>query len=199
MWTSDIFHGGQPSCWEKDIEKLRSAISFILSRTYPEKYPEIKKALINFKNIANDFIKVFDKYADLVYYADEDKDWGYLRTRKFYKIDRWDEELYDKLYDKFVYHCLLVEDLALEMTRALNYLIELIRQNFDPKYRIENGLLLIEIGPFMDLSYHTIRLEYQDKEKENLYQGLRDFMSSRTDRSYYRGKDVSEDYFFNPF
>lgn len=170
-------------------------ISYILSRSYPEKYPEIKKAIFNLKSIANDFITVFEKHAEIAYYAEDDKEWGYLRTVKFYKINRWDEELYEKLVKKYEYHCLLVEDLALEMTRSLNYIFELVRNIFDPKFRINEGLLLIEIGTFMDLSTHIHRVEYKPEEKEHLYQGLRDFMETRVNRNYYRGNGISEDYF----
>jgi len=100
---------------------------------------------------------------------------------------------------KYTYHCLLVEDLAIEMTRALNYIFELIKATFSPMFRVNEGLLLVEIGPFMDLSYHTVRVEYETNEKELLYQGLRDFMESRKQRSYHRGMGVSEDYFQKPY
>ena len=116
-------------------------------------------------------------------------------TEKFYKIREYDEERYHKLLKKFEYHCLLVEDLALEMTRAANYLFDMVRLHLFPTYRIKEGILLIEMGPFMDMSWKTIRNEYKPDERDTLYPGLRKFMEIREKRNYFRGKGVNEDYF----
>ena len=199
-WTSFIFGGGQPKIHQGNLRKLRELIEFIISRVWFKRYPDLEEAFFNFKNISNDFITVFETYAehDILEretLSQEDIDDQMIWTRKFYEIDEWNPELYQKLGDKYDYHCLLVEDLALEMTRAANHLFDMVRKNLFPGFRISEGVLLIEIGPFMDFSWRRVRAEYKGDELKSLYQGLRHFMKNRVDRSYHRGEGVSEDYF----
>ncbi len=198
-WTSFIFGGGQPHIYEGNLRKIRELIEFIISRVWFGRYPELEKAFYNFKNISNDFLSVFEKYSARPVIdrelSQEEKDEQMIWTRKFYKIDEWNPELYQKLYDKYEYHCLLVEDLALEMRRAANHLFDMVRKYLFSGFRIKEGVLLIEIGPFMDLSWKTVRVEYKKEALTNLYQGLKHFMEDRVNRNYYRGDGGSEDYF----
>ncbi|MCB9301003.1 MAG: HNH endonuclease [Lewinellaceae bacterium] len=195
-WTSFIFGSGQPSIHQGNLNKLRELIEFIISRVWSGRYPELERAFYNFKYVANDFISVFEKYSVRDKFDhEENEDNRMIWTKKFYKIDEWNPELYQKLGDKYDFHCYLVEDLALEMTRAANYLFDMVRKYLFPGFRINEGVLLIQIGPFMDLSWKTIRIEYRKEEKENLYQGLREFMENRINRDYHRGEGVNEDYF----
>ncbi|WBL44252.1 HNH endonuclease signature motif containing protein [Algoriphagus halophytocola] len=199
-WSSFVFGGGQPHIYHRNIRKLRELIEFTLSRVWPGRYPDLEKAFHNFKNVSNDFLTVFEKHAQFQTVSDdeltvEEKDEQMIWTEKFYRIREYDEERYHSLLRKFEYHCLLVEDLALEMTRAANYLFDMVRLYFFPTYRIEEGILLIEIGPFMDMSWKTIRNEYKPDERESLYPGLRQFMEIRESRNYFRGKGIDEDYF----
>ncbi len=204
-WTSSIFEGGQPRMLKSDLTNLKSLIEYIMSRVWPKRYPDIEKAFYNFKNVANDFVNVFNKYMEDD--SDEcqtnnEKDVDYpitLWTKKIYQIDTWDTELYNRLLSKYEYHCFLVEDLALEMTRAINHLFDTIRYHLFSGFRMNEGVLLIEIGPFQDFSYKIVRVEYDIIEKDSLYPGLREFMDVRGDRTYSRGIGVSNDYFSKPY
>lgn len=119
-----------------------------------------------------------------------------LATRKFYKIREWNPEEYDELHKKYMYHVALVEDLTYELTRGLNYLFEKVREFILPSYRLDEGVLLIEIGPFIDFTWRTYRLEYKEEEKADYpYPNLKDFMRIRESRDHSRGKGYSPDYF----
>lgn len=202
-WTSFIFGGGQPHIREGNLRKLRELTDFTLSRVWFGRYPELETAFYNFKNVVNDFIKIFEMHSDrdrelkeeYDKLSEEEKDEQMIWTRKFYKINEFDEERYHRLLKKFEYHCLLVEDLALEMTRAANYLFDMVRKYLFTGFRINEGVLLVEIGPFMGMTWKTVRTEYRPKEKKTLYQGLREFMKERESRNYYRGIGVDEEYF----
>lgn len=198
-WTSYIFGSGQPHIRKTNLVKLREFLEFVVSRVWFNRYPKLEKALYNFKNVANDFIRVFEEYAEEVNYSEEgEEDNVIVWTRKFYQISEWNPELYQELGGKYDYHHLLVEDLALEMTRAANYIFEIVRAELFPSFRIQEGVLLIMIGPFSDFRYKTVRTEYSKEEKKELYPDLRNFMEIREKRDYCRGQGVSEDY-FSPF
>ena len=192
-WTSWVFGGGQPAINKNTLASLEKLNEFILSRVWFGNYSQLEKAFYNFKSVSNDFVRVFSKYSERIKETDEDEV-KMIHTEKFYKIVEYNPELYHKLGDKYDYHCLLVEDLVLEMTRAVNYLFDMVRRYLFSAFRIE-GVLLIQIGPFSDFSIKTFRVEYTNQEKLTLYLGLREFMENRSQRDYCRGTGISEDYF----
>ena len=200
-WTSHIFFAGQPSILKTNLKKLRELNEYIISRVWFNRYPELVRTLKNFMYISNDFISVFGKYSEEQKSNEKlnklELDGTIIWTEKFYKIDDWNPEKYQKLSKKYDYHCLLVEDLVLEMTRAANYIFDKVRMCLFSGFRLKEGVLLVEIGLFMDFSYSTIRTEYNKEDKQFLYQDLRNFMEERKNRSYSRGEGVCEDYFNN--
>lgn len=188
-WTSYIFEGGHGRMYKEQYKHCRMVIEYILSRVWPKRYPKLEESIFNFKSVMNDFLNVFDRYAEVVGNGD-------LWTKKFYHIDEWNPEKYESLHQRYRYHIELVQDLTCELTRAANYLFDNVRETIYRSYRLEEGLLLIETGPYMDLSYRTFRLEYQENEKtDQPYPGLKAFMDLRKTRDLFFGSGVAEDYF----
>jgi hypothetical protein len=192
-WTSHLFGGDLPKIWVDQYNNLRALIQYILSRVWFNRYPSLENALYNFKSVCNDLLNVLDKHSETT----ENNEIMY--TKKFYHIDEWNPELYERLSEKYMYHVKLIEDLAMELTRASNYIFDKIRESLFSSFRIKEGVLLIERGPFMDLSWKTHRLEYRDNQRvEFPYPGLRKFMEIRSsDRDWNCGEGISEDYFLH--
>jgi hypothetical protein len=189
-WTSYLLSGDQPRLDVEQYERLRKLLHYIISRVWYKRYPELESAIFNLKNVLNDLLKVFDEYAERV------RNDEVLLTRKFYKIDRWDEELYHSLHKKYMYHVDLVLDMTMELTRSVNYIFEKVRKCLFPSFRIKEGLLLIQMGPFMDFSWRTYAVQYKQEEKiETPYPGLKKFMEIRAERDHTWGEGISEDYF----
>jgi hypothetical protein len=189
-WSSFVLSGGQPEISKDRYEALQKLNGYLLSRIWSHRYPKLEFAFKNFRLILNNFIQVFAKYLDK-------SEGDFYFTEKFYKREYHVEASeYDRLGAKFDYHVDLVQDLMCELTRAGNYLIEQIRYNILPSFRTKEGLLLITTGPDMVLRWTTVRLEYSNKDPEEIkYKGLRDFMTSREKTTYHFGSGVSEDYF----
>lgn len=180
-WASDLLSHGQPSLVGEHKVALEQIRPWLLSRVWPGRYPELESAFLNFRQVAQDFCNLFNEHAKNIY----DDEW---ETEKFYHIDQWDPELYRKLADEFHYHVALVEDMALELTRAANYVCDRIRHYLMRSYRIKEGILLIQSGPHMDLTFKTYRVEYRDQERVNIpYPGLEQFQSVRFNRDLYFG------------
>ena len=188
-WTSFILSSGQPEISNLQFDNLAKLNEYLLSRIWPNRYPSIEFALKNFRRILNDFIWVLSGHLDK-----SDKEW-YV-TRRFYRVDyNLEQREYDALLMKFEYHVDLIQDLMIELTRAANYLIGQIRYYLSPSFRTVEGLLLITIGPAMDFSWETVRLEYSSPNHDDIeYHGLRSFMTDR-ENGYHFGNGVSEDYF----
>lgn len=189
-WTSFLFGSDQPRISTEQYNKLRQLIQYIISRVWYNRYPELEKSLINFKTVLNNLLNVFDEYSE-ERRSDEE-----MWTKKIYHIDEWNPERYHELLKKYMYHVKLVQDLTLELTRAANYVFDKVRENLFPFFRIEEGVLLVEVGPFMDFSWRTHRVEYRNDERTEMpYPGLKKFMAIRSKRDLAYGEGVNEDYF----
>lgn len=80
-------------------------------------------------------------------------------------------------------------NLALELTRAANYVCDAVRHDLVRSYRINQGVLLIVGGPYMDFSYKTYRVEYRgDERTENPYPSLEAYKSLRFERDLFFGE-----------
>ncbi|WP_206747651.1 hypothetical protein, partial [Vibrio splendidus] len=70
----------------------------------------------------------------------------------------------------------LVEDLALELNRALNYVLDMVRKNILYTYRLELGILYVTSDPNMDFTFSNLRAQYSVIEKSGIpYPGLTEF------------------------
>jgi hypothetical protein len=169
-WTSYLFCGDQPQLRKEDDHRLENLREWLLTRIWPEDFKiDIQQALENFRIVLRDFQEVFRERAVLM--------GSILWTKKFYKISEWDKQRYDKLLQEYGSHVDLVLDLALELTRAANYVCDRVRASFLHSFRREQGILIIESGPFSDLTYRTYRPQYLPTERldNQPYKGLENF------------------------
>ena len=184
VWTSWLLGNGQPHISVEMLKKLEELREWLFSRVWPNKFSELEISFENFRLILNDLYNVFYEHC---------KKCGEMySTEKFYKIDRWDEKLYDELSKEFDFHVDLVQDLTLELTRAANYICDNIRKYMKPDFRLEEGKLLVTYGPCRDFTFITICPEYRGKERIlKPYPGLEEFKVSRVNRDHRFGIGIS--------
>ncbi|AUJ72419.1 HNH endonuclease [Pseudoalteromonas sp. NC201] len=181
-WTSWLFGGGQPQLSKEMRSKLEGLRSWLFSRVWPNRYQNLEIAFENFRRVLQDLLNTFDQHS--VECGPHD-----LVTEKFYKIDRWDPDAYDRLAKDYDYHCYLVEDLALELNRAANYIFDSVRQSIQYGYRLDVGVLYVTSGPHMDLTFKHYRAQYLPEQKQNIpYPGLKAFAETvRFERDFWFG------------
>lgn len=179
-WTSHLFSSGQPSLSTEMKDAIEQICPWLLSRIWPGRYSQLESALSNFRCVAQDFLNVFLEKA-----VQQHAEWS---TEKFYRIDEWDEDLYKCLSKSFDAHVGLVEDLALELTRAANFVCEAVRAELIRSYRLNEGVLMVQAGPDISFMVHTYRVEYRKWEKTQLpYPGLAEFKEIRFNRDVFFG------------
>jgi hypothetical protein len=187
IWTSWILGSSQIFPKER-FQSMKKVPDYIVSRIWPNRYPELEGAFANFKSIVNDLMRVYHEHL-------KERSDG-VTVEKFYKshYDRIDPIEQNKLVDKYNYHSALIEDLILELTRAANYICDKIRDYIFAGFRLEEGALLITRGDI--LSSSTYRVEYRnDQRTAHPYPGLREFMTMREKRDLFIGQGIEEDYF----
>lgn len=183
-WIGEVFAHGQPSLDLAVRDDLDDIPGWILKRVWPGRYPSLEDALQNFARVLRDFLNEFQEHATKPYpHAD------FLQTDKFYKIDRWDEELYRRLFRQFEYHVDLVQDLALELTRAGNLVCDEVRAHLLPSFFLQEGRLSILSGPHEDLTWKQRVVMYSTEERAatHPYPGLPAFRTQRATRDWHFG------------
>ncbi|MDD5260065.1 MAG: HNH endonuclease signature motif containing protein [bacterium] len=171
-----------PKAWYNNQKEF---LIWIIGRIWPGRYTSIEKALLNYKKVLQDFLNVFDRHIDY-----DQKETEFLRTKKFYKINEYDAERYDRLLKQYEAHVCLVNDLFFELTRAANYICDKVRDMLFGGYRIQEGALLIErhnVG--LEMNNVHVRVEYRGDEcTEMPYPGLKKFKEVR-----YKTRDYALD------
>lgn len=184
-WTSWIFDADLPRLIVETDEKLLKLREWLFSRIWPKRYSELEDAFENFRLVLEDMQNTFHKHSK--------KENDFYWTEKFYNSINWDEKHYNNLTKKYDFHVFLVQDLMIELTRAANYICDNIRKYIDHSFRLEEGLLIIEMGPFIDMEYKSYRTEYKLAERiKKPYPGLEEFKRIRTTRDFCRGVGINE-------
>lgn len=153
-------------------------------RILPVGQPELSRILSTLQKVTMDLLETFDLYLEEV---DPGQDDPWLRTAKFYKIGGWRPSRSDEaeLYDA---HINLLSDLALELTRVVNWLCDCVRREFNPMFGFEQGVIQISGGPYMDAGDRWFRPEYSSEEMSSQdapYETLEDFKSRRFSRDFH--------------
>jgi hypothetical protein len=131
--------------------------------------------------VLGDFLKQFRRYAEPT------RNDVMLETRSFYKSEWFEQSEYQRRLGLYEEHVALVNDLFLELTRALNYICDFVRQHLIPMFRVREGALLVErdsVG--FDLHTERLRPEYRNQERIAMpYSGLEQFKQLRYSRDFY--------------
>ncbi|MBO4271274.1 HNH endonuclease signature motif containing protein [Microbispora triticiradicis] len=162
-------------------QRLEELSGWLLNRIWPSTYPALASAMENFRAVLVDLRGMFQQHGE---YDDQRGDVVLIRHEK--RLRKWDPEEYSKLSQQHHQRFVLLQDLALELTRAANLVCDRVREEIDPTYRIEQGAVSAHSGPYGFLSYMMHRVEYTSAEKAlaNPYPGLEDFAEVRKTRDF---------------
>lgn len=182
---SGMMMAGQPRISKELLARLEAVPPWLLARIWPGRYPELEAAMVNFRVVCRDLITVFQKHM-------EDFGREEVQTAKFYQIDEWNPERYRQLAGEFDWHVDLLFDLTAELTRAANYVSDMVRRSVLPSFRQQQGFTLITTGPNSQMQYEKMRLEYRGAERTlHPYPGLQAFLEARANRDYVAGSGVA--------
>lgn len=179
-WTAHLLDELEPWMTAELDTKLSEASKWLLSRTWPRRYPNLESAFENFRLVLDDFQTVFRRHAERIAAAEE-----IWKVPRFYKIRVWDPKRYNRLLRQYGYHLQMIVDLTLELTRAANYVCDKAREYIVPWFRLKEGALVAEPGLCLSASGRTSP-QYRDKERASIpYPGLRTFEINRRTRDVY--------------
>lgn len=178
-WSYAILSNGRPRMRADRAERLEQLKTWILGRVWPGRYPELEAAFHNFRRVLEDLLNTFHLGAEPV------GDGKLLSTRSYSPKEWLEEEEFEAGLARHEKHVYLVMDLMAELTRAVNYVCDRVRQFVSPTYRLKEGLVLMLGGPFENGADRTFRIQYRGEERVSVpYPGLAKFVSERAKRDY---------------
>jgi hypothetical protein len=154
---------------------LRELDAWIAKRIWPSGFPKIRKSIEVFGRVLGDLLTVFDRHTE--------PRGDFLQTTPFYKLQWHPTEKYLALLEDYQHHTGLIDDLTLELTRSANLVCDRVREELDPDFRMNEGLLSAMAGPFQAFDFRELIVQYPPIEKElDPYPGLEAFAVTRFER-----------------
>ncbi len=183
-WTSYLLSADAPRTDTAHRDRLAHFNMYLLNRVWPHRYTDLEQAFKMFGCVLNDLLREFGRHSICQGENDE-----MVITEKFYKTSGWlEQEEFRRSVDAYEFHTDVIRDLTLELTRAANYVCDLVRQHLSPAYRLQEGRLTVSLGPFSDLSILTFVPEYSPQERDGIpYDSLQHFLENRMNRDYAAG------------
>jgi hypothetical protein len=166
------------------VQALDDLRDWLLARAWPKGASEVRSSLENLSHVLGDLLFVLRQRGE-----QRRKRWTYVIPQVWPP----DNVLHKRLMRQFEYDVALLQDLALELTRAANYVCDCVREQLNDDWRRDEGVLVVTSGDYFTtaLAFHVMyhRAEYQAHERtDRPYPGLQRFKQVRATRSDYFGK-----------
>jgi hypothetical protein len=186
------------------LERWEAMSKRFLQFEWAGQLPALEAALKNFARIAQDLVAVFKRHAVM----SEDDDFivraRVWTTEKFHRpfmvnsdSSAVEEARFAQVMADHRRHVDLVRDLALELTRAANLVIDRVREGLNTHYREKNGHVPVVYWPDFKLedwrsrprSPTTMVVQYSREERDlaHPYPGLEEFLAQRVQRDLHFG------------
>lgn len=172
-WTSFLTSADGPSITIERERSLNDVVTYIkYCAIWPQEFPEIKRAFINFANVLADLLKQFHKYSEI-----QGGNTDVYVTRKFYKELDYNPN-YSEDIKKFTDHLEIMSRLTFELTRSVNYICTQIRYDLDVSFKAVEGKRTITNGMEECAAFFEYLPEYKEEQIKSgkLYPGLEQFL-----------------------
>jgi hypothetical protein len=165
----------------KFLGALSAAGTWLMTRVWPPGDTPMRDAFENLRRVATDFVETFGIHAEAV-------NEHVARIPQFYRIKEWNHERYHRLSMEWHFHIDLVADLALELTRAMNLVLDRARE-IDPHFRLELGRLSMLGAPDFQFNKDSVLPLYDQKQHAEKfpYGGREAFATARNTRDFFFG------------
>jgi hypothetical protein len=170
----------RPRILRDDFKELQSLRVWLRERPCILSEARTGLALRNFLAVLDDLVPWFDATV-------RDADREVLVTHLRYKdLDRWDTKTYNRLIRIDRENVAAVRNLTYELTRAANYICDVVRSELDPRFRVLDRAATLVYGPRDDLVIQTRRPEYRvDERTPHPYPGYKQFLKVGPRRDFW--------------
>lgn len=141
-----------PRITSERFDRLLDLGRWLLARTWPAAMPRLKGA----------FDRHFSAIQALTFVISDQMvsaQRGWELNRPYKRLDRWDPPLYEELLRESEIGAITIRYLASEMARSANLVIAAVRDELEPLYRLDTGVILSRDGDGI-LVDRVVREEY---------------------------------------
>jgi hypothetical protein len=117
--------------------------TWIVRQFWPNSIPEIESSVMNLAQALDDYTHFFVKYSSPEAFPE------FYTITKFYQSSEWNEERYERQSKKWEGVIAEAGERALEIAKALNLLVKIVRAKVVMDYRTEEGWFVVP-GHFAD-------------------------------------------------
>ncbi|MGW4501892.1 hypothetical protein ACWENR_25175 [Micromonospora sp. NPDC004336] len=141
-WTNLTFGLNQviPSIQDDRLQRLLGLGSWLLSRSWSPEFPRVRIAF------ERHFAVVQALLSTLAEDVFEKVNSGWRLARPYKQLGRWDPVEYERLLRETNINAVTVWFLTCELSRSANLVIEAVRGELDPLYRLDEGMVLTRDG-----------------------------------------------------
>ncbi len=132
-WLNWLGHNEYPRIEKEFASLLFDFPTWIVRQFWPNTFSEIEAAVLNLAQSIDDYTHFFVRRSNPREIP------GYYAVPKFYKIEEWNPEKYERLSDQWNSVIDEAHDRTLEISKALNLLLKVIRKHVIVDYRREEG------------------------------------------------------------
>jgi len=148
-----------PSLTRKQYDRFVELGRWLLARNWPhQRYPKVSSAFGNMLFVVQDLVAELNDNGDVT-----DDHW---QIRREYKEIPWDPERYEVLITKYREAEWTILALTIELTKAVNWVMETVRAEVDPLYRFDEGSLLLFMADLVNGETY-VRAEYNPERIES--------------------------------
>ena len=142
-WLGWMASDEYPMIQKEFADMLFGFATWIARQFWPNSMPKIEISALNLTKAIDDYIHFF------VQHSGHDMLPQFYCIPKFYQISEWDEDRYERLSKKWESVIKEARERAAEIARALNLLLEVVREHIAPDYRASEGWFVV-YGMFSD-------------------------------------------------
>ncbi|MFI7510472.1 hypothetical protein ACIBSS_27010 [Micromonospora aurantiaca] len=157
QWTNLTFGLNQaiPSIHTDNLQRLADLGSWLLSRSWPPELPKVRVAFDRHFAVVQSLLSAISEEM----FEKVNSHWRLARPYKH--LRKWDAVEYERLLRETNITAVAVWYLICELARSANLVIEAVRGDLDPLYRLDQGVILTRDGDGI-LVDQILRHEYQN-------------------------------------
>jgi len=141
------------------IKRLTELGHWLLRRSWPPEYPRVKLAFARHFSVVQTLLSVL---GDVMVRSDH----RWELDRPYKRLGRWDPAEYERLLRETNLRATTIWFLTTELARSANLVITAVRDEIDPLYRFDEGIVLTRDGDGI-LVNQVIRDEYAEWKWES--------------------------------
>ncbi|TJZ55881.1 HNH endonuclease [Streptomyces piniterrae] len=169
-WGNLTYRLNQPvvSLKESWVNALYEQGEWLMMRNWPDFFPGLKSAFANYQCVLRDLVNHIRSSMEYRHNS-EDR----LEFPRPWQRGWLPQEKYDKARKEFEFSQDMLYELSWELTKAANYVCDLVRTELDPLFRFEEGALPYRIGDGLIVdNLSREEYSYEERNRQQPYEGL---------------------------